>query len=61
VALKTQAAARDGATVFLVPRAECPDAKVNTPSGLRLDPVNTLSDSIAALNALSSGGSVPSC
>ncbi|MDH6142521.1 PDZ domain-containing protein [Kitasatospora sp. GP30] len=61
VALKTQAAARDGASVFLVPRAECADAKVNTPSGLRLVPVNTLSDSVAALNALGSGGPVPSC
>ncbi|MCC9308544.1 hypothetical protein LN042_15865 [Kitasatospora sp. RB6PN24] len=61
VSLKTQAAARDGATVFLVPRAECADAKVNTPAGLRLVPVNTLSDSVAALDALGSGAPVPSC
>ncbi|WP_231591161.1 S16 family serine protease [Saccharothrix sp. ST-888] len=61
VSLKTQAAARDGATVFLVPTAECSDAKVNTPAGLRLVPVKTLSDAVAALNALKTGGSVPSC
>ncbi|WP_332262151.1 S16 family serine protease [Kitasatospora mediocidica] len=61
VALKTHAAARDGATVFLVPRSECTDAQVNTPAGLRLIPVNTLSDSLAALTALGDGGSLPSC
>ncbi|TWF99772.1 PDZ domain-containing protein [Kitasatospora viridis] len=61
VALKTQAAARDGATVFLVPRAECADAKVNTPKQLRLIPVNTLDDSLNALNALRAGAPVPAC
>ncbi|WP_280698805.1 S16 family serine protease [Kitasatospora sp. GP82] len=61
VPLKTQAAARDGATVFLLPQAECSDAKVNTPAGLRLVPVRTLSDAVAALDALKAGGSVPSC
>ncbi len=61
VPLKTQAAARDGATVFLVPKAECSDAKVNTPHGLRLVPVSTLTDSVNALKALKSGGAVPSC
>jgi PDZ domain-containing protein len=61
VPLKTQAAARDGATVFLVPRGECSDAKVNTPAGLRLIPVDTLSDSVKALEALNSGAAVPSC
>ncbi|MFD7682347.1 S16 family serine protease, partial [Streptomyces sp. NPDC060187] len=35
VALKTQAARRDGATVFLVPKAECSDAKSELPKGLR--------------------------
>ncbi|MGW2374617.1 S16 family serine protease [Kitasatospora sp. NPDC001683] len=61
VPLKTQAAARDGATVFLLPKDECTDAKVNTPKTLRLVPVGTLADSVAALEALKSGGSVPSC
>ncbi|MBV6698402.1 hypothetical protein KV557_14880 [Kitasatospora aureofaciens] len=61
VPLKTQAAARDGATVFLVPRDECTDAKVNKPATLRLVPVDTLGDAVSALEALKSGGSVPAC
>ncbi|WP_348534660.1 MULTISPECIES: S16 family serine protease [unclassified Kitasatospora] len=61
VSLKTLAAARDGATVFLVPRGECSDARVNTPRGLRLIPVTTLSDSLNALAALGNGAPVPSC
>ncbi|WP_104820856.1 S16 family serine protease [Kitasatospora sp. MMS16-BH015] len=61
VPLKTQAAARDGATVFLVPKGECTDAKVNTPAGLRLVPVTTLAGAVDALKALKSGGQVPSC
>ncbi|MFG2844877.1 S16 family serine protease [Kitasatospora sp. NPDC048296] len=61
VPLKTQAAARDGATVFLLPRDECADAKVHTPKTLRLVPVGTLAESVSALEALRSGGTVPSC
>ncbi|MGW1746800.1 YlbL family protein [Streptomyces sp. NPDC002092] len=62
VALKTQAARRDGATVFLVPKAECSDAKSELPKGLRLVPVTTLKGAVNALVALESGkGSVPSC
>ncbi|MEV6206021.1 hypothetical protein [Kitasatospora sp. NPDC051914] len=61
VSLKTRAAARDGATVFLVPASECSDAKVDTPAGLQLVPVTTLASAVAALNAIDSGGSVPSC
>ncbi|MFJ1705750.1 S16 family serine protease [Kitasatospora sp. NPDC088346] len=61
VPLKTQAAARDGATVFLVPAQECSDAKVNLPDGLRLVPVTTVAESVAALDALAAGGTVPAC
>lgn len=61
VALKTQAAKRDGATVFLVPKAECADARAELPTGLRLIPVTTLEGSVSALRALRTGGSVPSC
>ncbi|MCP3822493.1 hypothetical protein NLX86_31730 [Streptomyces sp. A3M-1-3] len=61
VALKTQAAKRDGATVFLVPRAECADARSELPAGLRLIPVTTLEGTVSALRALRTGGSVPSC
>jgi PDZ domain-containing protein len=62
VALKTQAAAADGATVFLVPRGECSDAEVNTPKGLRLVPVDTLDQAVKALSALQTGAAdVPHC
>ncbi|OIJ98801.1 hypothetical protein BIV25_12280 [Streptomyces sp. MUSC 14] len=62
VALKTQAARRDGATVFLVPKAECTDAEADLPKGLKLVPVTTLKGAVNALNVLESGkGSVPSC
>ncbi|MEU0342067.1 S16 family serine protease [Streptomyces bobili] len=62
VALKTQAARRDGATVFLVPKAECSDARSDLPEGLRLIPVSTLKGAVGALVALEKGdGSVPSC
>ncbi|MDQ0581323.1 YlbL family protein [Streptomyces rishiriensis] len=62
VALKTQAARRDGATVFLVPKAECADAEAELPKGLRLIPVTTLKGTVNALTALAKGkGSVPSC
>ncbi|MGX4691930.1 S16 family serine protease [Streptomyces sp. JNUCC 63] len=62
VALKTQAARRDGATVFLVPKAECADAGSELPKGLRLVPVTTLKGAVSALVALEKGkGSVPSC
>jgi Lon-like protease len=62
VALKTQAARRDGATVFLVPKDECSDAKSELPKGLRLVPVTTLKGAVSSLVALEKGkGSVPSC
>ncbi|MDT9681281.1 S16 family serine protease [Streptomyces sp. TRM76323] len=61
VSLKTQAAARDGATVFLVPKAECDDALATRPGGLRLIPVGTLKDAVASLKALGDGARVPSC
>jgi PDZ domain-containing protein len=62
VALKTQAARRDGATVFLVPKAECADAQSELPKGLRLIPVTTLKGAVGSLVALETGrGKVPSC
>ncbi|MEV8032098.1 S16 family serine protease [Streptomyces sp. NPDC086182] len=62
VSLKTQAARRDGATVFLVPKAECSDAKSELPKGLRLIPVTTLQGAVNALVDLEKDkGSVPSC
>jgi PDZ domain-containing protein len=61
VPLKEQAAKRDGATVFLVPKGECSDATAELPSGLRLVPVTTLDGAIGVLKALDGGGKVPSC
>ncbi|MFD8523800.1 S16 family serine protease [Streptomyces capillispiralis] len=62
VPLKTQAARRDGATVFLVPEAECSDARSELPEGLRLVPVTTLKGAVDALVALEKGtGEVPAC
>ncbi len=62
VPLKTQAARRDGATVFLVPRDECAEAKAELPQGLRLVPVTTLEGAVDALVALEKGtGEVPAC
>jgi PDZ domain-containing protein len=62
VALKTQAARRDGATVFLVPKAECAAARAEQPEGLRLIPVTTLKGAVDSLVALRTGkGTVPSC
>ncbi|MEU9111572.1 S16 family serine protease [Streptomyces sp. NPDC048483] len=60
VALKTQAAKRDGASVFLVPKAECAHAKAAS-EGLRLIPVTTLKGAVDALRALDNGGPVPAC
>ncbi|MEV4940099.1 S16 family serine protease [Streptomyces zaomyceticus] len=63
VSLKTQAASRDGATVFLVPKAECSEARAELPEGMRLVPVTALSDAVASLRALEQGqeSKVPSC
>lgn len=61
VSLKTQAAKRDGASVFLVPKGECSDAKAELPKGLRLIPVTTLRGAVDSLRALVKGGKVPSC
>ncbi len=61
VPLKTQAARRDGATVFLVPSSECSEAGADLPEGLRLVPVSTLDGAVEALRALADGESVPAC
>ncbi|MET8327253.1 S16 family serine protease [Streptomyces sp. NPDC005181] len=61
VSLKTQAAKRDGATVFLVPKAECREAGAELPKGLKLIPVTTLKSAVSSLQALEQGHKVPSC
>ncbi|WNI15712.1 hypothetical protein [Actinacidiphila sp. ITFR-21] len=61
VPLKEQAARRDGATVFIVPRGECADAQAQLPRGLTLIAVTTLKGTLSALSALRSGQPVPGC
>ncbi|NEE20368.1 hypothetical protein G3M58_79660, partial [Streptomyces sp. SID7499] len=61
VSMKTQAAHRDGASVFLVPKAECAQAEAERPEGLRIVPVSTLKDAVGSLKALETGGKVPGC
>jgi PDZ domain-containing protein len=61
VPLKEQAARRDGATVFLVPRDECGDATAELPHGLTLIPVTTLNGTLSALSAVRAGKATPSC
>ncbi|MFM7623778.1 MAG: PDZ domain-containing protein [Actinomycetota bacterium] len=43
-------AARKGATIFLAPRANCPDIK-HVPKGLKVIPVSTLQEALTALRA----------
>jgi Lon-like protease len=50
-----------GATVFLVPAKNCYEATSDNPSGLRLVKVETISQAVDALHAITSGGQPPSC
>lgn len=59
---KVVAAARAGATVFLVPAGDCPGARSAAPDGIRLVKVHTLAGAVDALEALGKNpDQVPSC
>ena len=58
---KMAAAHSAGATVFLVPAKNCYEATSDNPTGLRLVKVETLSQAVDALHAVTSGGQPPSC
>jgi Lon-like protease len=60
VPFKMQRAHGEGATVFLVPAANCEEAVATNP-GLQLVRVGTLHDAVTALEALQAGGPVPAC
>ena len=60
VAEKIVAARRQGATVFLLPRQNCVEAKAHPPRGIRLVPVSKVSDALADLEA-KPGVPVPVC
>lgn len=55
IGLKMIAAKRDGATVFLVPAPNCPEAKSAAPDGLELVKVASLADAVSSLNTLNEG------
>lgn len=61
VAQKLQGARDAGATVFLVPDANCEEARRSPPDGLALVRVKTLKDALASLAVLRSGGAPPAC
>lgn len=52
-------ASRKGATIFIAPRENCPDIN-HVPKGLKVIPVSTLSEAIAALRA-PDGFKFPTC
>jgi PDZ domain-containing protein len=61
IAFKMVAAREGGATTFLVPEANCTEAKAQTPDGLRLVKVSKLADAVQSLDALRSGKDAPGC
>lgn len=61
IPFKMRAARDAGATTFLVPAANCDEAKANDPDGLGLVKVGTLADAMAALDALRGGRPVVGC
>jgi Lon-like protease len=50
-----------GATIFLTPAANCPDAAGAVPAGMRLIKVSSLAGAVSDLEALKAGRPVPSC
>jgi Lon-like protease len=58
---KMVAARAAGATVFLVPAKNCYEAASDNRTGLRLVKVETLTQAVDALHAMTSGGQPPSC
>ncbi|HEY6422940.1 MAG TPA: PDZ domain-containing protein [Pseudonocardiaceae bacterium] len=61
IPLKMIRAREAGASVFLVPAANCAEAVARAPEGLRLVRVATLTEAVHALDALRAGQSTPSC
>lgn len=58
---KTQAAREAGATVFLVPEANCTEAKDDAPDGLDLVKVTDLDSALSSLEAIGAGQDAPHC
>jgi Lon-like protease len=58
---KMLAAREAGATVFLVPAENCPEARTDPQDGLEMLKVGTLTEAVDALNTISAGGEPPRC
>lgn len=61
IPFKMVAAREAGATTFLVPAANCAEAKEKVPDGLRLVKVDTLTSAVHALEDLQAGREVSGC
>ncbi|ONI91206.1 PDZ domain-containing protein [Actinosynnema sp. ALI-1.44] len=61
IGFKLVAAAEDGAKTFLVPAANCAEAKADPPPGLQLIKVETLDGAVKALEDRKAGRPVPGC
>jgi PDZ domain-containing protein len=61
ISLKMIAAQHAGATVFLVPAANCPEAASHAIPGLQLIKVTALADAVDSLTALKQGRPAPGC
>lgn len=61
IPFKMRAARAAGATVFLVPAANCAEAVAAAPEGLQLLRVGTLHDAVVGLNALQAGQPPVTC
>lgn len=61
---KMYGAQRAGATIFLAPQGDCGEVVGHVPDGLRVIAVKTLTDSLAAMKVIASGGetgALPGC
>ncbi|MGH3550547.1 MAG: YlbL family protein [Pseudonocardiaceae bacterium] len=61
IPLKMIRAREAGASVFLVPAENCPEAVQRPPAGLRLVRVGTLADAVHALDGIRAGQQPPHC
>jgi PDZ domain-containing protein len=61
IAEKLVGAKRKGASVFLVPADNCPEARSTAPEGLQLIRVDTLRGALAGLSTLTQGGTPTGC
>ncbi|RSM58626.1 PDZ domain-containing protein [Kibdelosporangium aridum] len=61
IGFKLVAAAEDGAKTFLVPAANCAEAKADPPAGLQLIKVDNLAGAVKALEDRKAGRPVPGC